>query len=76
MNNNTALFKFNIKIAGRIRDDGTKKFKIRVSLKHLSNSQRTLENPLINCEINLILTWPNTFFIIDLFWHFISIVMS
>ena len=28
-----------------------------VSLKYLSNAWRTLEIPLINCEINLILTW-------------------
>ena len=26
-------------------------------LKYLSNFQRTLEIPLINCEINFILTW-------------------
>ena len=28
-----------------------------VPLKYLSNFWRTLEMPLINCEINLILTW-------------------
>ena len=28
-----------------------------VPLKYLSNFWRTLEIPLINCEINLILTW-------------------
>ena len=28
-----------------------------VSLKHLSNFWKTLEMPLINCEINFILTW-------------------
>ena len=28
-----------------------------VSLKYLSNFWRTLEMPLINCEVNLILTW-------------------
>ena len=27
-------------------------------LKHLSNFWRTLEMPLINCEVGLILTWP------------------
>ena len=30
---------------------------IGVLLKSLSNFWRTLEMPLINCEINLILTW-------------------
>ena len=28
-----------------------------VPLKHLSNFWRNLEMPLINCKINLILTW-------------------
>ena len=31
--------------------------KIMVPLKYLSNFWRTLEMPLINCEVNLILTW-------------------
>ena len=30
-----------------------------VPLKHLSNFWRTLEMPLINCELNLILTWSS-----------------
>ena len=34
----------------------TKNVEITVSLKYLSNLWRTLEIPLINCEINLILT--------------------
>ena len=29
-------------------------------LKYLSNFWRTLETPLINCEVNLILTWSST----------------
>ena len=36
-----------------------------VPLKYLRNFQRTLETSFINCEINLILTWPNECFIID-----------
>ena len=39
------------------RDDGTKVVEIRVPLKYLKNFWRTLEMPLINCEVNLILTW-------------------
>ena len=31
-----------------------------VPLKYLSNFCRTLEMPLINCEVNLILTWSST----------------
>ena len=37
--------------------DGTKNFEIMVPLKYLSNFWRTLEMPLFNCEVNLILTW-------------------
>ena len=42
-----------------------KNVKIIVPLKYLSNFWRTLEMPLINCEINLILTWFANSFIID-----------
>ena len=31
-----------------------------VPLKYLSDFWRTLEIPLINCEVNLILTWSST----------------
>ena len=33
------------------------KISIAVPLKYLSNFWRTLKMPLVNCEINLILTW-------------------
>ena len=38
-------------------DDNTKGVEIAVPLKYLCNFWRTLKMPLINCEINLILTW-------------------
>ena len=51
-------FKFKIKITGRTPAAGnTKDVEIAVPLKYLSNFWRTLEMSLINCEINLILTW-------------------
>ena len=31
-----------------------------VPLNYLSNFRRTLEMPLITCEVNLILTWSST----------------
>ena len=37
---------------GNIKD-----VEIIVPLKYLSNFWRTLEMPLINCEVNLLLTW-------------------
>ena len=51
-------FKSKIKITGETLAAGnTKDVEIIVPLKYLSNFWRTLEMPLINCEVNLILTW-------------------
>ena len=55
--NATDSFNFKAKITGKTGDDGTKNVEIMVLLKYLSNFWRTLEMPLINCDINLILTW-------------------
>ena len=52
---NGASFKFKQKITSVTGDNGTKKFEIMVPLKCLSNFWKTLETPLINCEINRIL---------------------
>ena len=38
---------------------------IMVPLKYLSNFWRTSEMPLINCEVNLILTWSSTCVIVS-----------
>ena len=59
-NNLTDSFKFKAKITGQTGNDGTKDVEIVVPLKYLSNFCRTLEMPLINCEVNLILTWSST----------------
>ena len=51
-------FKYKIKITGKTPAAGkTNDVKIAVPLKYLSNFWRTLEMPLINCEISLYLTW-------------------
>ena len=51
-------FKYKIKITGKTPAGGNRKdVKIAVPLKYLSNFWTTLEMQLINCEINLILTW-------------------
>ena len=34
-----------------------KEVKVVVLLKHLRNFWKTLDTPLLNCEINFILTW-------------------
>ena len=60
VNSVTDSFNFKAKITGQTEDDGTKNVEIMVPLKYLSNFWRTLEMPLINCEVNLILTWSST----------------
>ena len=56
--NATDSFNFKVKMTSETGDDGTKSVEIIiVPLKYLSKFWRTLETPLINCEINLILTW-------------------
>ena len=52
-NNDSALVESKTKIKGRTGNDGAKNAKGRVPLKYLSSFWRTLEVPLINCEINL-----------------------
>ena len=59
-NNLTDSFNFKAKITGQIGNNGRKDVEIMVPLKYLSNVWRTLEMPLINCEVNLILTWSST----------------
>ena len=63
-NNNltdSELFKSKIKIKGKPPAAGIEKdVEIMVPLKYLSNFWRTIEMPLINCEVNLILTWSST----------------
>ena len=56
--NATDSFNFKTKITGQTNDDGEiNGVEIMVPLKYLSNFWRILEMPLINCEIELILTW-------------------
>ena len=51
-------FKSKVKITGNTPAAGnTKDVEIIVPLKYLSNFWRTLEMPLINCGVDLILTW-------------------
>ena len=57
--NTTDSFNFKAKITGQTGDDRTKNVEIMVPLKYLTNFWRTLEMPLINCEVNLILTWSS-----------------
>ena len=53
---NSASFKFKQKITGSTGNDGKKAVQIMLPLKYSNNFWRAPEMPLINCEINLILT--------------------
>ena len=56
--NATDSFNFKAKRTNQTDDDGkVNNVEIMVPLEYLSNFWRTLEMPLINCEVNLILTW-------------------
>ena len=48
-----------------VADGTTKKVEIAVLLKCFSNFWRTLDLPLINCEVSLILTWSENCVITD-----------
>ena len=55
-NNNSTIFNFKQKITCKTGDDCTKDLKIMVPVKHLCNFWINFEMPLINFEVNLILT--------------------
>ena len=51
-------FKYKVKITGKTPDNGnTKDVEVIAPLKYLSNFWRTLEMPLINCDVTLPLRW-------------------
>ena len=51
-------FNYKTSITGKLEGNNTEKqTEIVVPIKHLSNVWRTLDMPLIKCEINLTLTW-------------------
>ena len=52
-------------MTGQTGDDRTKNVEIMVPLKYLRKFWRNLEMSLINCEINLILTWSENCVIVS-----------
>ena len=63
---NSSSFKSKVEVTRKAPADGTTKdVRIVVPLKYLINFWRTLEIPLINCEVNLILIWSSTCVIIN-----------
>ena len=63
--NATDSFNFKSKITGQTGDNGRiDNIEVTVPLKYLRNLWWNLEMPLINCEVKLILTWSENYFII------------
>ena len=63
--NLTDSFNLKAKMTGQTDDNATKDVEIMVPIKYLSNFWRTLEMPLINCKVNLILTWSTNCVIVS-----------
>ena len=61
---------YSLKLKSRLvastNEHGIINLEIALSLKYLSNFWRTIEMCLINCEINLIVTWPANYVVSEL----------
>ena len=65
--NNAPLFKYKVSIIGNTENNEIRnEVKIVVLLKYLSNFWRSLEIPLINCKVELSLTWNQNCILINL----------
>ena len=62
--NNSISFKLKQQITWQAGNNEIKDVEIMVPLKYSSNFWRTMEIPLINCEISLMLTWSKNRFLI------------
>ena len=62
--NDSISFKFKQQITWQAGNNEIKDVKIMVPLKYLTYFWRTMEIPLINCEISLMLTWSKNWFFV------------
>ena len=65
---NSESFKYKTNIAGKTPEDNdsSTNAKVVIPLKHLSNFWRSLNIPLFNCEVELILTWSKNCVLADM----------
>ena len=65
---NSESFKYKTNIVGKTpeNNDSLTNAKVVIPLKHLSNFWRSLNIPLIDCEIKLILTWSKNYVLADM----------
>ena len=68
LSSNSESFKYKTNIVGKTPEDNDSltNAKVVIPLKHLSNFWRSLNIPLINCEVELILTWPKNYVLADM----------
>ena len=68
LSSNSESFKYKTCIAGKTSQDNDSltNAKVIIPLKHLSNFWRSLNIPLINCEVELILTWSKNCVLADM----------
>ena len=68
LSSNSESFKYKTSIVGKTpqNNDSLTNAKVVIPLKHLSNFWRSLNIPLINCEVELILTWSKNCVLADM----------
>ena len=67
---NSASFKYKSSITGKTDvNRSTEKVEFVTPLNHLSNFWRTLDTPLINCEVSLTFTWSKNCVLTDMITH-------
>ena len=68
LSSNSETFKYKINIVGKTPEskDSLTDAKVAIALKHLSNFWKSLDIPLINCKVELILTWSKTCVLADM----------
>ena len=64
---NSESFKYKASIVGKtLNNDSLTNAEVVVPFKHLSNFCRSLDMPLINCEIEIVLTWSKNCVLADM----------
>ena len=67
LSTNFESFKYKASIVGKtLNDDSLTNAEVVVSSKHLSNFWRSLDMSLINCEVEIILSWSKNCVLADM----------
>ena len=68
LSSDSEYFKYKANITGKTpeNNDSLTNAKLVIPLRYLSNFWRSLNNPLINCEVELILTWSKNCVLADM----------